>query len=194
MAWDQDDLEQIMNREITTFRGWKIYLLSYLLSFTNSWQVSTTEHGAYYYGLVTVPPPWEIHHHTGNNVPFSVQTVCRLFNVPQILYVPGLWDRAYCLLSLPEGARGSNHRAFLHLVFPTKLKSWWSLLMQQRSYRLKRHSNCHSIKFDNVCHPMTAKKSGKKCTLCWDFLVYLFNLMLFYFLVSAADVVLHRAC
>ena len=57
MAWDQDDLEQIMNREITTFRGWKIYLLSYLLSFTNSWQVSTTEHGACYYGLVTVYPP-----------------------------------------------------------------------------------------------------------------------------------------
>ena len=36
---------------------------------------------------------------------------------------------------------------------------------------------------------MTARKSGKKCTVCWDFLVYLFNLMLFYFLVSVADVV-----
>ena len=45
------------------------------------------------------------------------------------------------------------------------------------------------IKFDNVCHSMKAKKCGKKCTVCWDFLVYLFNLMLFYFLVSVADMV-----
>lgn len=131
--------------EITTFRGWKIYLVSYLLSFTNSWKVSTTEHGACYYGLVTVPPPMrDLHHHTGNNVPFSIRTVCGFFSVPQILYVPGLWDTGLsCLLSLPEGTRKSNHRASVHLVLPMKLKSWWSLLMQQWSYRLKWQLNWH---------------------------------------------------
>ena len=128
----------------TTFRGWKIYLLNYLLSFINSWQVSTTEHAAFYYGLVTVPSPWEIHHHTGNNVRFSMRTVCGFFNVPQILYVPGLWDRAYCLSSLPKRTRKSNHWAFVHVVFPMKLKMWWLLLMEQRFYRLKWQSNCHS--------------------------------------------------
>ena len=76
MAWDQDDLEQIMNREITKIRGWKIYLLSYLLSFTNSWQVSTTEHGAYYYGLVTVPPPWERYTTTQGTTPLSLYKQC----------------------------------------------------------------------------------------------------------------------
>ena len=39
-------------------------------------------------------PPWEIDHHTWDYVPYSLRTVCGFFNVPQNLYMQGLWDGA----------------------------------------------------------------------------------------------------
>ena len=53
-------------------------------------------------------PPWEIDHHTWDYVPYSLRTVCGFFNVPQNLYMQGLWDGAYGLSSLSEKTRKSN--------------------------------------------------------------------------------------
>ena len=49
--------------------------------------------------------PREIDHTTGDYIPYSVWTVCGFSNVPQNLYVQGLWRDAYSLLSLSEKAR-----------------------------------------------------------------------------------------
>ena len=52
------------------------------------------------------PPP-------GDYVPYSLRTVCGFFNVPQNLYMQGLWDGAYGLSSLSEKTRKSNRLQML---------------------------------------------------------------------------------
>ena len=70
---------------------------------------SPQQHDASYYGPVTVPPPMTgIDHHTGNNVFYSLRTVCGFFNVSQKLFIQGLWDDAYGLSSLSEKTRKYN--------------------------------------------------------------------------------------
>ena len=70
---------------------------------------SPQQHDANYCGPLTVPPPMrERDHHTGDYVPYSLRTVCGFFNVPQNLYMQGLWDGAYGLSSLSEKTRKSN--------------------------------------------------------------------------------------
>ena len=45
---------------------------------------------------------FQINHHTGDYVPYSLRTVCKFFNVPRNLCVQGLWDGAYGLSALDD--------------------------------------------------------------------------------------------
>ena len=90
-------------------------LLTFLpKDFANSGRVTTTACGANYCRHVTVPPPtyrWEINHYTVDYIPYSLWTVCGFFNIPQNLYVLGLWDGAHGLSFLSEQTRKSYHFA-----------------------------------------------------------------------------------
>ena len=57
------------------------------------------------------PSPSSMRHRPPHRdwVPYSLQTVCRFFNVPQnCLNLQGFWDGTYGLLSLSEKTRKSN--------------------------------------------------------------------------------------
>ena len=57
-----------------------------------------SEKKANYCWPVTVPPPGEIDHTTGEYVPNApLRIVCGFFKVQESLYVQGLWDGAYGL-------------------------------------------------------------------------------------------------
>ena len=51
---------------------------------------------------------FEIKHHTGEYVPYSLRTVYKFFNVPRDLCMQGLWDGAYGLSSLDDKVKLGN--------------------------------------------------------------------------------------
>ena len=75
------------------------------LKFINAGRVTTTQVAPIMAGPSQSLAPWEIDHTTGDYIPYSVWIVCGFSNVPQNLYVQGLWQDAYSLLSLSEKAR-----------------------------------------------------------------------------------------
>ena len=87
--------------------GWK-FSIFYFIRFANYWQGHCNSMTPITVGPWQSLPPWEIDHHTGDYVPYSLRTLCGFFNVPQNLYMQGLWNGAYCLLSFSEKTRKSN--------------------------------------------------------------------------------------
>ena len=85
-----------------------IYFLFILLDLPIIGRVTTTAWRQLLRARNSPSPPWEIDQHTGDYVLYSLRTVCGFFNVPQNLYMQGLWDRAYGLSSLSEKNRKSN--------------------------------------------------------------------------------------